>query len=175
MKNLLLLILPCCMMLSCKNVDQYRAPIESLTSEWAKAGEAVMATGSSIGTASTFLNSMVDSFKIDSTKKWSKNAMMSMDSMKQAFMAQVQGISGLISEVSDFRAKWMTMSADVEALNSGLKNGKLEGDVMAKINDLKSNCAMAMTQSEAWNKNVMGAQTTAVTAYDKFKTAMKMK
>ena len=175
MKNLLLLLCPCLLVLACKNVDQYRAPIDSLSTEWTKAGEVIMATGSSLETATTFLNAMVDSFKIDSTKKFSKPAMMKMDSMKTAFMAQIQGISGLSTEVNDFKAKWATMTADVNALTTGLKDGKLEGDVMAKVNDLKSNCATALTQAEGWNKNIKGAEKTAVNAYDAFNSAMKMK
>lgn len=175
MKNLLLLLLPCLLVFACNNVDQYRTPIEALSTEWAKAGQTVTATASSLETSNTFLVGMIDSFKIDSTKKLSKNAMMKMDSMKTAFMAQVRGISGLITEVNDFKTKWSTMTADVDALTTGLKNGKLEGDVMTKINDLKSNASMAMTQAASWTKNINGAQETAVRAYSEFKEAMKLK
>ncbi|NOT38750.1 MAG: hypothetical protein HOP11_15355 [Saprospiraceae bacterium] len=175
MKKLTIGLLAIFIIFSCKNVDQYRAPIDSLTAEWTKAGENVMNTYGSIGTSKIMMNTFVDSFKIDSTKKWSKEALIMMDSMKTAFVAQYNGINKLSTEVEEFKNKWTTMTADVDALSKGLKEGKLEGDVMVKINDLKANCQMAVTQSEAWNKNVTGAQTTVVQAWDLFKKAKLMK
>lgn len=175
MKNLLFVTALLITMVSCNSVEQYRAPIEALTAEWSKAGESVMNVAGSIDGSMTFMNTFVDSFKIDSTKKWSKNALMMMDSMKVAFTAQHNGVTGLASEIADFKTKWTTMTADVDALATGLKNGKLEGDVMAKINDLSSNAQLAMTQSEAWNKKIMAAQTTVVNAWDLYKKAAMAK
>lgn len=175
MKNFVFAFISILIIVSCKNVDQYRAPIESLTAEWSKATETVMNTYGSIGTSATMMNTFVDSFKIDSTKKWSKNAMMMMDSMRTAFVAQHNGITRLTSEVEEFKNKWTSMTADMDALSKGLKEGKLEGDVMVKVNDLKANCQMALTQSEQWNKNIMGAQTTVVQAWDLFKKAKSLK
>ncbi len=176
MKNYLLLLSALSVFaMSCNNVEQYRAPIEALTAEWTKAAETVNTSTTNLTTAANFLSTYVDSFKIDSTKKWSKVALMKMDTAKTAFVAQLQGVNGLVNEANEFKAKWTSMSADVDALTAGLKSGKLEGDVMVKINDLKANCAMALTQTEGWSKNVMGAQTTAMNAWDMFKSAMMMK
>lgn len=176
MKNLLIILAAGALtVMACKSVEQYRAPIEALTAEWSKTGEMVMNTTSQLENANTFLGGMVDSFKIDSTKKWSNNALADMNEARTAFMAQVQGLSGLVTEVNDFKSKWQSMTADVDALSTGLKNGKLEGDVMAKINDLKANSATAISQCESWNKNIMGAQATAVKAWDMFKQALTAK
>lgn len=175
MKNYLFLLVSCLIIASCNSVEQYRAPIESLTAEWSKAGEGVKLAAGNISTSANFLNNMVDSFMIDSTKKWNKLGLDTMNMMKTAFMAQVQGINNLSTDINDFTNKWATLTADVDALSMGLKNGKLEGDVMAKINDLKANCAMAATQTEQWNKNMMGAQATAVNAWELFKKAKMMK
>ncbi len=175
MKNLLFVSALLMTMISCNSVEQYRAPIEALTTEWSKAGEAVMNIAGSVDGSVTFMNTFVDSFKIDSTKKWSKNALMTMDSMRVAFTAQHNGVTGLASEIAEFKTKWTTMTADVDALTTGLKNGKLEGDVMVKINDLTTNAQLAMTQTEGWNKKVMAAQTTVVNAWDLFKKAAEAK
>ncbi|MCC6817173.1 MAG: hypothetical protein IT267_12230 [Saprospiraceae bacterium] len=175
MKNVLLGLAFTSIILSCKNVEQFRAPIELLTAEWAKAQEAVMNTHGQLDASATFMQTFVDSFKIDSTMKWSKNAMMTMDSMRIAFEAQHNGINRLKTEVDEFKTKWVELTKDVDALSMGLKDGKLEGDVLTKVNDLKTNAEMALTQSEAWNKNIMGAQATVVQAWDYFKKAKSLK
>ncbi|MBK6824981.1 MAG: hypothetical protein IPG87_19150 [Saprospiraceae bacterium] len=67
------------------------------------------------------------------------------------------------------------MTAEVDALSTGLKEGKLEGDVMAKINELKTSAASATSMIDTWNSSTMSAKEAAMKAYDSFKQTLMAK
>ncbi|MFZ1256940.1 MAG: hypothetical protein WAR77_11325, partial [Saprospiraceae bacterium] len=93
----------------------------------------------------------------------------SMDSMKIAFNSQIEGITGLASEVTSFATSWQEMSGKLASLKDGLAAGKLEGDVMAQVNELKSAVMDASTKADGWKNKLESAKVAAMAAYDMYK------
>lgn len=168
MKNLLVIFSSLLVIAACSNVDQFRAPIEALTSDWEKATTSVTEVGSMIGAAQSSLMSLKDSLVVDPSKKMSAEATASMDSLKNAFTSQVDGLSGLASEVTTFATSWEEMSGKLAALKDGLAAGKLEGDVMAQLDELKNAAMDAGTKVEAWTTKLNESKAAAMAAYEMF-------
>lgn len=171
MKKLLAILAPVVFVFSCKNVEQFRAPIEALSADWEKATTAVTEVGSMIGAAQTSLNSLKDSLMVDPkvAAKMKPEVSASLDSLKNGFTASVDGISGLASEVTSFATSWEEMSKKLASLKDGLTAGKLEGDVLAQIDELKNASMDATSKIEGWSSKLNDAKATAMAAYDMYK------
>jgi uncharacterized phage infection (PIP) family protein YhgE len=176
MKKLFAILTPVLFLMACNNVDQFRAPIEALTADWEKATTEVTELGGMIGAAQTSLASLKDSMAIDPAKaaKMKPEAKATMDSLTTAFSAQLDGINGLASEVTTFATSWQEMSTKLTTLKDGLAAGKLEGDVMAQINELKTAATDAATKVGDWKTKLNDAKTAAMAAYDMCKQKMMM-
>ena len=130
MKKLILLIAPVLFIVACKNVEQFRAPIEALTADWAKAGASVTEVGSLLNTTQVMMASMSDSLVVAPTAKLKPGVMASLDSIKTIYTNQLAGLGTLGNDLKAFSSSWQEMSTKVDALSAGLKSGKLDGDVM---------------------------------------------
>jgi hypothetical protein len=177
MKKAIAILVPVLFMLSCKNVEQYRAPIEALSADWEKSTTAVTEVGSMIGAVQSSLASLKDSFMIDPMKeaKMKPEMLDSLNSLKLAYATQVDGLMGLSSEVTSFASNWQTMSGKLAALKEGLATGKLEGDVISQVNELKNAAIDASAKAETWKLKLTAAKDTAMAAFDMFmQKKMKM-
>jgi hypothetical protein len=176
MKKLIALFVPVLFVFACNNVEQFRAPIEALSADWEKATTSVTEVGGMIGAAQSSLAALKDSFMIDPMKaaKMKPEMTASLDSMKMAFNAQLDGITGLASEVTSFAGSWQEMSTKLAALKDGLAAGKLEGDVLSQVNELKNAAMDATTKADAWKSKLADAKTAAMAAYDMCKQKMMM-
>lgn len=168
MKKLIAILVPVLFVVACKNVEQFRAPIEALSADWEKATTAVTEVGSMIGATQTSLAAIKDSFMVDPMKaaKLKPEVTDSLNSLKLAYTTQVDGLMGLASEVTSFAGSWQQMSTKLTALKTGLASGKLDGDVMAQVNELKNAAMDAATKAEAWKTKLNAAKATAMAAYD---------
>ena len=118
MKKVIAILVPFLLVFACKNVEQFRAPIEALSADWEKATTSVTEVGGMIGAAQTSLSALKDSFMVDPMKaaKMKPEMAASMDSMKMDFTGQLDGIMGLASEVTSFASSWQEMSAKLATL-----------------------------------------------------------
>ncbi|HRI34250.1 MAG: hypothetical protein IPO85_05620 [Saprospiraceae bacterium] len=175
MKKLILLIAPVLFIVACKNVEQFRAPIEALTADWAKAGASVTEVGSLLNTTQVMMASMSDSLVVAPTAKLKPGVMASLDSIKTIYTNQLAGLGTLGNDLKAFSSSWQEMSTKVDALSAGLKSGKLDGDVMAQINELKTASTDAMSKADGWKSAIEAAKTAAMGAYDLYKTTSMSK
>lgn len=171
MKKLIAILAPVVFIIACKNVEQFRAPIEALSADWEKATTAVTEVGGMIGAAQTSLASLKDSLMVDPkmAAKMKPEMTATLDSLKNAFTGQVDGISGLASEVTSFATSWEEMSKKLAGLKDGLAAGKLEGDIMAQIDELKTASVDATSKVEGWGAKLNDAKAAAMAAYDMYK------
>lgn len=171
MKKLLAILAPVLFVFACKSVEQFRAPIEALSADWEKATTAVTEVGSMIGAAQTSLASLKDSLMVDPkmAAKMKPEMTASLDSLKNAFTTSIDGIGGLASEVTSFATSWEEMSKKLAGLKDGLAAGKLEGDVLAQVDELKNASMDATTKVEGWTSKLNDAKAAAMAAYDMFK------
>ncbi|MBK9256896.1 MAG: hypothetical protein IPM42_15550 [Saprospiraceae bacterium] len=140
MKNLLLFVLPL-FLFSCKSgVEQHRASIEELSTNWDAATTAVtgFAEGltaeinsyNAVSQATTLTPEAVAALKGDAATNYSAAA--------QAFANATAGYGAIQAELNDFVAMWTEKSASVTALKDGLAAGKIEGDVAAQVAELSA-------------------------------------
>ncbi|MDQ3140810.1 MAG: hypothetical protein M3Q56_01030 [Bacteroidota bacterium] len=175
MKKLFFLIIPVLFVFACKNTEQFRAPIDALSADWEKTTTMVTEVGSMLTSAQSMVAGMKDSFMIDPKMKLTPAKTASLDSMKMAFNAQLDGLTGLANDFAAFTTAWAEKSAKVNALKEGLASGKLEGDVMAQVEALKKDVAEANTNAEAWRSKTLAAQQTAINAYGMYKENLMKK
>lgn len=177
MKKLIAIITPVLFLVSCKNVEQFRAPIEALSADWEKATTAVTEVGTMLGAAQTSLTSLKDSLMVDPkiAAKMKPEVTASLDSMKTAFMAQTEMIGGMASEVTSFAGSWQEMSTKLASLKEGLASGKLEGDVMAQVNELKTAVMDASTKADGWKSKLDATKAAAMAAYEMYKQKSMVK
>ncbi|MBK7231248.1 MAG: hypothetical protein IPH93_02965 [Saprospiraceae bacterium] len=168
MKNLFILSTFVLFVFACKNADQFRAPIETLTADWAKTATMVGEATTEVNNTISGLTSMTDSMNVAPGTKLAANVTTMLDSLKNSYTAQVQGLGALTTEINAFTEKWTAMSADVDSLNAGLKNGNLEGDVMAKINTLNEAITGANTATATWKSTAAATKEAAMGLYNMY-------
>ncbi len=171
MKKLIALFAPALLLVACNSVEQFRAPIEALATDWDKVTASVTETGGMIGAAQASLASLNDSLMVDPklAAKMKPEASASLDSIKAGFASQLEGIGGLASEVAAFTTSWGELTTKLNTLKEGLAAGKLEGDVMAQIDELKNAVVDATSKSEGWVSKLNDAKASAMAAYDMYK------
>ena len=151
MKKLIALLIPVLFVAACKNVEQFRAPIEALSADWEKATTSVTEIGGMIGAAQSSLNSLKDSLVVDPAKaaKMKPEMTAALDSMRSAFNGHVEGITGLASEVTGFATSWEEMSKKLATLKEGLEQQKktYEEKTLEAIKILEN--ASGLTEMEA--------------------------
>ncbi len=175
MKKLTVLFFSALFIIACKNVEQYRAPIEALSTDWERASANINELSSMLSGATTMLATLKDSMVVDPKAKLKPETKSTLDSMMEAFMAQFNGLSSITPDVAAFANSWGEMGGKLNKLKEGLAAKKLEGDVMAQINELKAAVQDANTKTDEWKSRVEGAKTTALSAYDQFKQALMAK
>ncbi len=169
MKNLVILSTFVLFVFACKNVDQFRAPIETLAADWAKTGTMVTDAATEVNTLISDLTSLQDSMTVPAGSKMAADATAMLDSLKNGYMAQVQGLGTIAGEITGFTEKWTAMTADVDALSAGLKDGKLEGDVMTKVTELNDAVKAATTSVDGWKTAAAAAKEAAMSMYNMYK------
>ncbi|MBK9270883.1 MAG: hypothetical protein IPM48_04745 [Saprospiraceae bacterium] len=169
MKNLVILSTFVLFVFACKNADQFRAPIETLVADWAKTATMVGEVSAEVNNTISGLTSMTDSMVVAPGTKLAADATTMLDSLKNSYTAQVQGLGALTTEINAFNEKWTAMTADVDSLSAGLKAGNLTGDVMAKINSLNEAITGANTAAETWKSTAAATKEAAMGLYNMYK------
>ncbi|HRI00682.1 MAG TPA: hypothetical protein PK006_06485 [Saprospiraceae bacterium] len=175
MKKLAILFSLVAIVFACKNVDQFRAPIEALTADWEKASTALSGLGTTIGATQTSLASLKDSFAIDPKAKIAPAMMTKLDSIKNVFTTSTSGMESIASAFTTSMTNWTSLSEKVKGLKEGLASGKLNGDVMAQINELKNAVTNSSSEVESYTAKLNTVKTDAMAAYDMFKQTLMAK
>lgn len=82
MKNLFILSTFVLFVFACKNADQFRAPIETLTADWAKTATMVGEATTEVNNTISGLTSMTDSMNVAPGTKLAANVTTMLDSLK---------------------------------------------------------------------------------------------
>ncbi len=173
MKKLFLFALPL-LLVSCKGVDQYRAGIEELASNWDTTTAAVTEFS---GMLSTDLSNYTNSFAamqpeeaaLASLKPEQKEAI---ETSRSAVMEALKAYPALQKNVTDFVATWTEKSAMLTSLKDGLAAGKIEGDVTGQLSELSGLVTTANENLESWKGTHTTIQTSVRDAMASFSGAM---
>lgn len=151
MKKLFFFALPL-LLISCKGVEQYRAGIEELASNWGNTTTSITDFASSVSNdlsnytkavaGATLDDAVAMKLKPEQTAAW--------DAAQKAILDALGAYTPFQSTVNDFIKTWTEKSADVTALTDGLANKKLSGDVAGKVAELGQFVTTANDNLNAW-------------------------
>jgi hypothetical protein len=138
MKKFGILLIAAFCIVSCKNVEQFKAGIEELGTKWDGATSAFGDFSKLVETENTTFASLTDSVVIDSVKFSKLNAasQAQITDAKNTFTNAGAGYANLLTEIGTFTTNWTAKAAELTSLKDGLASGKLDGDVLGKITEL---------------------------------------
>ncbi len=168
---MLLLFLPA-VLLSCAGVEQYRAGIEALSTDWTAATASVTELASNITSSLSDYSKMAGQYKLsdDVLAKLKPDQKSTWETAQNDFVQSLQGFAPIRTEIAEFTKTWGEESTKVQALTDGLASGKLEGDVNTQVNDLNTLIAQAKDKVTAWQSAYDAAKTKTEAALDNMKS-----
>ena len=151
MKKLFFFLLPL-LVLSCKGVEQYRAGIEELSGTWDSTTKAVSDFSGMVGADMTNYTKVMASMQVDdaTAKKLKPDQVKAWEAAQKGVTDALGAYGPLQKTIGDFVKTWTEKTADVNALKDGLAAGKIEGDVNAKLTELKAMVTTANENLTAW-------------------------
>jgi hypothetical protein len=151
MKKLFFFLLPL-LVLSCKGVEQYRAGIEEVSGSWDTTTKAASDFSGMVASDMTNYTKALASMNPDEAtmKKLKPEQVTAWTAAQKGATDALTAYAPLQKTIGDFMKTWTEKSADVNALKEGLAKGKLDGDVAAKITELKAMIATAGENMTAW-------------------------
>lgn len=151
MKKLFLFLLPV-LVISCKGVDQYRPGIEEVSTSWDATTKAVSDFSGMVASDMTNYTKAMASMNIDeaTAKKLKPEQVTAWQAAQKGATDALSAYAPIQRTIGDFMKTWTEKSADVNALKEGLAKGKIDGDVNAKITELKAMIATANENMTAW-------------------------
>ena len=151
MKNLFFLFLPL-LVISCKGVEQHRTGIEELSTNWDATTKNVTDFQAMVSTDLTNYTKALAAMQPDDAAraKMTPDQVTTWEASQKTVTDALGGYAALQQTVNDFTTTWSEKSAEVAALKEGLANGKIEGDVNAKLTELNAMNATANENLAAW-------------------------
>lgn len=176
MKKLIAIILPLFVFIfACKNVEQFRKPIESLSADWEKASTSFTDAGTLVGSVQSSIAGLKDSLTIDPKLKLDATKLKLIDSLKTSFAGNMDGLTSLAGKFASLAANWQDGTAKLAALKDGLTTGKLDASALTQIEGLKSMLTETSSATTMITESANTSKTQAMAIYDAFKAAIAKK
>lgn len=136
--------------LGCTNVEQHREAIESLSANWDTMTQEVTNFSTEVTQEIANWQGELNNMRLAEGIQPDQGLMVQLDSLKSVGQKQGVAFKEIQGEVSTFVTAWETQTADVNALKSGLDNGKIAPELIAKIDSLNTSLIEAATTLENW-------------------------
>lgn len=151
MKKLFFFLLPL-LVLSCKGVEQYRPAVEEVATSWDATTKEASDFSAMVSSDMTNYTKAMASMSVDeaSMAKLKPEQVTAWQAAQKGVTDALSAYAPLQKTIGDFMTTWTEKSADVNALKEGLTKGKFEGDVNAKVTELKAMIATANENMAAW-------------------------
>lgn len=175
MKKLLFLLLPVVLFSCGKGVEQHRASIETLATDWDATTSAVTEFQNTLNGDLSSFSQLAGSLRLgdDVKMKLKPEQVAQWDASQGAFTQALQGFAPIRTQVAEFSKAWGEKAVEVQALKDGLAAGKLEGDVNAKVAELSALVAQAKEQLAGWQAAHAAAKSATQTAGDAMKVSFE--
>lgn len=167
MKNLFFLLLPL-LILSCKGVEQYRAPVDELSTNWDNTTKAITDFQGMVSSDLTsYTQALAKMQPDDATKaKLKADQVAAWETAQKAVTDALGAYAPMQKTINDFVKTWSEKSAEVTALKDGLAAGKIEGDVNAKITELNAMVAAGNENLTAWKASYATVKSSVDAAFN---------
>lgn len=174
MKKLFLFALPFVLLVACKGVEQYRAPIEEVSANWDTTTKAITDFSATVTADMTSYTQAVANMKMDeaAAKKMKPEQVAAITAAQTEVTNALGAYAPLQQTINDFVATWTEKSKEVTALKDGLATGKVEGDVNAKVADLNAMIATANENLKAWQASYSTVKAGVESAMQSLNAAM---
>lgn len=151
MKQLILFILPV-LMISCKGVEQHRANIEELSADWETTTKEITDFQAQVSNDFTQYNQALAALHPDDATRaaMTPDQVTAWEASQKPATDALNAIPPFQKKINDFMTTWSEKSEEVTALKDGLASGKLEGDVDARIADLRAMISTANENLTSW-------------------------
>jgi hypothetical protein len=171
MKKVFLLLLPVIIFACGKGVEQYRAGIEALATDWDATTSAVNEFASSMGGDLANFSQLLGALRLsdDVQKKLKPEQATEWQNAQSAVTQALQAYAPIRTQVAEFKKAWDEKAAEVTTLKDGLAAGKLEGDVTAQITSLTTLVTQAKESLTGWQTAQAAAKTQTQGAADALK------
>ncbi|MCO6480989.1 MAG: hypothetical protein J5I94_30375 [Phaeodactylibacter sp.] len=168
MRKLITLIILALAFSSCSNVGKFKESIESLSSEWETTTAKVSATVDQITQAQEQAKSVLDAMAVPEGASLTEEQTNQVASLKQTVQDQMGNLGQLAQKAFEFVEQWQNEGEKLDALKSGLAEGKLPGDVQATIDSLKGLVGTAGEKVSEWEGQVNSANEAVQSAADSY-------
>ncbi len=122
-------LLTIALLIACNPLSKHREAIEALSSEWQAMAVKVHEGDSSVAASHETVNFLKDNFtQAAGNTKLKKAELDYIEEMRQAYQAQLDGLSKMVEDKGPFLQKWDEHAKKLNLLTEGLKAGKYEGD-----------------------------------------------
>lgn len=173
MKKLFFFLLPV-LVISCKGVDQYRPGVEEVSTSWDATTKAVSDFSGMVASDMTNYTKAMASMNVDeaTVMKMKPEQITTWRAAQKGATDALSAYAPIQKTISDFMKTWTEKSADVNSLKEGLAKGKIDGDVNAKITDLKGMIATANENMTAWKASYATVKNGVVAALTNLQQVM---
>ncbi len=140
---------------SCGGNDaKFKPMIEELAGNWDSTTSAVTEFANMVKNEQSGIMNLSNSMQMDATvmEKWDEATTTKFNNIQSMAQSSSNGLASISSELDAFVSSWMEKGKDLQALKDGLAAGKLEGDVQAKITELKAATTDATSKLDGWKE-----------------------
>ncbi len=153
MKNSLFVLFLLTTFFSCQNnIEQYRAGIEDIGSQYDSITTVVNSFADMLNAEHSNFTAMTSKMEEDGAAlpTLSEEEQTKLTAAKESFTNAGSGLSEMVQSVEAFKTEWAAKAEEVTALKDGLAEGTLGADVATKIADLNTFLSDAGTKVSEW-------------------------
>jgi hypothetical protein len=155
MRIIIAFALPLLFLTACNSVEKHRAGIEGLATQWDEATAQVTEFAGTLQAEQSAFTQNLSTLQVNEEMLAKVKDAAKKEELASAYASlQSSGASfaSLTAEVGNFVSTWSEKAAEVNTLKEGLANGKLEGDVPAKIAELTALVTDATSKLGTWKE-----------------------
>ncbi len=161
---------------ACSNVsvDEYREPIQNLSSEYDETGEAVMAFSDSLRQGQLDLQATVNEMQLttDQKRALSDAQKERYDTVRQKITEKIETYRDLQQNLRSFVEEWNQQGNTLNTLKSGLQQGDLPSETPEQVGELKQVVSEAKTKLDDWKSTYESNKQSVKELNEEVKTMM---
>lgn len=162
---------------ACKNVEQFKAPIETLSTDWASTTQAVTDFSNMLNTEKANLDTWTANMPLaaDVVAKLDDAGKTKLAEFETTAKTQSEGLNTMVNDVTAFVSNWVSQEGVLKGLVDGLAAKKLPADAATQIASLTDLVTNAKSSVGSWTEKLTAAKTaisTLSTDFDAWKAAL---
>lgn len=155
---------------SCLNVENYREPIEEVTTAWEHTTTMFSSFINSLQIAQQELQHQLAEMTVPEALVLSEESADRIAELQDDYQKEMENLSDLSQNVSNFISGWQEKSESLTGLKDGLASGRLEADAAEDITELQTTVSEAESALESWRGKLEDIRTNTGDQLEEFNT-----